>query len=101
MPELQHKLPQKTLVSPGQVSVCYHKMSTSRVALPPGIYSIQTTESTPRAVINPSGQGQQLRVDRVNLTDAAQQVSGARPGLIYHLLRIWANCSGSLAEMVL
>jgi hypothetical protein len=51
-------------------------MST-RCALPPGVYIIQTPTQTPattvRAVINPAAQGGQLTVDLLNTSNIAQR----------------------------
>ncbi|CAA7268946.1 unnamed protein product [Cyclocybe aegerita] len=37
-------------------------MSTQHLALPPGVYYVKTTENTPRNVVNPGTDGQQLFV---------------------------------------
>jgi hypothetical protein len=47
-------------------------MST-RCALPPGVYNIQTAESIIRAVINPAAQGGQLTMGLLNTSNIAQQ----------------------------
>ncbi|THU84759.1 hypothetical protein K435DRAFT_970102 [Dendrothele bispora CBS 962.96] len=43
------------------------------VALPPGIYSVRTSESTPRGLVNPSSDGAQFYVANVNTASLNQQ----------------------------
>ena len=46
----------------------------SKIALPPGFYYIKTTESTPRDVVNPNADNQQLFVAAAS-SDLSHQVS--------------------------
>jgi hypothetical protein len=58
-------------------------MSTNNVALPPGVYTISSSESTPRNIVNPKSNGAQLYVTKAAATAVNQQVRAILSSLIY------------------